>query len=61
MPSVSAIGSQCVVGIAFMLAHARACLPPVNCSAWMGWQSAHTSTVAISTRATSSAVLCPSP
>ena len=34
MPSVRAIGSQCVVGIAFMLAHARACLPPSNCSAW---------------------------
>ena len=36
MPSVRAIGSQWVVGIAFMLAHARACLPPVNCSAWIG-------------------------
>ena len=32
IPSVRAMGSQCVVGMAFMLAHARACLPPWNYS-----------------------------
>ena len=47
--------------MAFMLAHARACLPPSNCSAWIGWQSAHVSSVGVRTRATSSAVPCPSP
>ncbi len=32
MPSVSSIGNQWVVGIAFNTAQALACLPAVNCS-----------------------------
>ena len=31
MPSVIAIGCQWMVGMAFMAAHASACLPPLNC------------------------------
>ena len=42
MPSVIAIGSQWVVGMAFMLTQARACLPPSNCLVWIGWQVAQT-------------------
>ena len=38
MPSVRAMGRKCVVGMAFMLAQARACLPALNCSTWIGWQ-----------------------
>ncbi len=61
IPSVKAIGSQCVVGIAFMAAHARACFPFLNCSAWSSWQPAQVSGVGMLTFATSWGDLCWSP
>ncbi len=61
MPSVMAIGCQWMVGMAFMAAHASACLPLLNCLTCVSWQSAQVSGVGNCTLATSLVDWCPSP
>jgi len=60
-PSISSIGFMCVVGIAFMAAQARACLPLPYSAARSGWHAAQVSWVTVWTLATSAALLWPSP
>src|ERR1017187_590041 len=50
-----------MVGMAFMAAHASACLPPLNCFTCVSWHSPHVAGVGIFTLATSLVLWCPSP
>src|SRR5579862_8743308 len=50
-----------MVGMAFMAAHAKACLPFLNCATWASWQAPQVSGVGIFTLATSAAEVCCSP
>src|SRR5512135_3818647 len=50
-----------MVGMAFMAAQAKACLPFLNCATWASWQEPQVSGVGIFTLATSAAEVCWSP
>src|SRR5512139_678429 len=45
--SISTEGCQCIVGIAFIAAHAKACFPALYCFTLVSWQAAHVSGVGI--------------
>ncbi len=61
IPSIRATGWAWAMGIAFMAAQAKACLPFLNCATLSSWHWAHVSGVGISAAAKSASVLCFSP
>jgi hypothetical protein len=61
MPSIIATGWAWALGIAFIAAQARACLPFLNCATCASWHVAHTSGVGMAAFAASPATLCSLP